>query len=270
MQTTIDLAFWISVILLLTREAGLILRPHQQQYVADLVEALTLRLEYIRPLLWLKGRSLRTQARPLLLIGSSQLLLLVAYGFSRTNLPAIRSGTAGVTDQIYVLALLLPMNLGVWSLTILFVQHLMQKPNPTRIALCWAVFAPLFPRLLTNTYVLVSTLIHYTQSGELACTFDAMGTHRVICHASPVSYLGAVGSLGAMLFGPVAIQAALAIEIVLAIVLVAGSTTVLEVALRFMRGVGWRLVEHKHGAFAGILAITAVLLGIAKLLLGSS
>jgi hypothetical protein len=239
MNTTVSTLLIVGVLINLVKASDMILRPHQQKRLQESFERLTLWLEDTKPLNWYK--SLTTSK------GKYILLALSLPAFMFLAVPRLGIGFGVVSAVFYYAFLRLIFRSGL-SITNWLLGTRGFASFINRFFLFTAIEAIAFV-LFIMTFRLTN---HLFERGE-----DA---HWLMILALIVLILLLLLLLINILSG--------AIWLMGWIVVTATATfLLLEILLKVLRGVAWRIVEHNRGVFAAITFIATILLGIAELYL---
>lgn len=265
-STTINVLFVISLALTVMKASGLVLRPHQRKVVDDKLESATLWLDYRRPIQWLRRQSFSRQFNKLLLLGIIELFVAFAVLISGVDHKRFLDETLTASENAYLVLSVLIASVAIWSSVILVLRLFPLKWALWVILIgCIPFVGPLWRILSTYQSSLVS-LVSYVQEGELICTLKPE-LNRLVCIEFPWTFGGFLASFALLVLGQAALILMLVGEAAIGTILVASFFLIGEVALSMARVVMWRVVEYEKGAFAALLVLATVLLGILKLYL---
>ena len=254
MKSTLEILLVLGIVINLVKGADLLLRPHQAKWVQNKWESLTLWLDYTKPIDWFfKGG--RTKGLMLVLY----LLLFpwfVYYMMSLVlNEPLGRCWTAFYIGIFYLVSL---ANFAILS----------DKKGPG------AVSGQLDITIMVN---LQYYLFRWLKEGQTVrqqvvrlLTISCLGTTLVLLYLA-FGYLTlgkrVSGCLVALFFQGllVSFSAVLAMGFVSSItLLVSLGMFIVELVLKLLRGIAWRIAEYNKGALAAIMLLITVSLGLAE------
>lgn len=262
----IDLLFAVSLALTVMTSAGLVLRPHQRKLVDAKLEIVTLWLDYRRPIDWLRQQSFRGQFNKLLLLGIVQLGVVCVVILNRLDYNRFVAGAFTASENASVVLTVLIASVVMWSLIILILRLIPLKWG------FWIVVIGSMPsvgflwRILSTYHISLASLVSYAEKGRLTCTFSPEFS-RLICGESPWTLGGFLVSFALLILAEAALVLALLSEAVIGAILIAGVLFAAEFTLSIARSIMWRVVEYEKGAFAALLVLATMLLGILKLYL---
>ena len=239
MRITVDVLLIVGLILNFVKAGDLILRPHQLKWFQDKVEHMTLWLDFTKPL-----KALKT------LTGDDGRLALLVLGY----VPAIFF--FAVTQAIQPsepkgISLFTYLNFGILIL-------LIKKGLPiTR----WLVGDGRITSFLKRFM-----LLSIGQLVALVCLVLSVRSTGYLSDHSNEHFL-----LGALFVVDILVAVALVllnlaystIWLACFLTIIASSFLLMfELLLKFARGIAWRIVEYNKGAFAAIILIVTVALGL--------
>ena len=262
MQRTIEILLVIGILVNIIKGADLILRPHQQKWFQDKFESLVLWFDYAKPIDWFIKREGAKK------IYISQALLLVTFlygGFFLINSRSMKGGWSwwGILIILYFVIY------GVG-------QVISIKSNQDSKGLN--------PELLTNKY----------DRRVIRWLFGSQSLRQRLSRHLIVSTLGFVATFWLYIILDIGRDplnppgSSLLIELVLVVqgvsivigflLIVAGilSFSILvfsllfllsELMLKIIRGIAWRIAEYNKGAFAAIVLLATIVLGVIELYL---
>jgi hypothetical protein len=254
LSSALDAAFLIALLTLLVKAGDFLLRPHQQRCVQSKMETATLWLDYRRPALWYA---------------------------KIVNKPVVRLVGLIATVGIYALAYMIAHQAGSEGFAL--------YANPIVIGVI------LLPLLMAQRIAgRLGRVMHGVMAGEKDEHYGRaygpklffLRSLEAIAVLSIASVI-VVGIAGAVLYGvqslvldrgfelgpellvlisivafPFAIEAVTATLIFVVVCSLIGLIATCHVALIAIRAVCWRIVEYNKGAWAAILVIVTVMLGV--------
>lgn len=252
-STTIHILFTVSLLLTLMKGADLILRSHQQKWLQDKLETLTLRLNYINVFEWYSKNLSFVLIR---LMGV--LALLFASSFLNYPLSRLFSITIGSNFILFLSSLGLAFFLNfrtkqiqVDSFNYLDGKDLSEKKENY----------PLFKYIsrsleLLKSYILMIFVLIMT------CSIGIYFLDKYYLKQNlPVFIFSLIPTL------PIILDFAGILITLLLILIFSGIIIVLHILMRLIESICWRIVEYNKGAFAAINIIITVCLGAVELYL---
>ena len=253
----IDLALYVSVMIALLKGGSLFLRKHQQNYIQNHLETLTLKVDYLSPIRWLKSKKIKGNEHILLLFSFLNLIFISGIYFLYKEIDyKIYS-----IDLVIVTFIILS---AFWSLLFSLFFYLDKVAKDTVIAktvLYLVTFHSLFSPSgalfgLTNLYSgLIYVLVNYFQDGVLISKSNMPESVSIFTVA--------------LLFSPMIMSLFLSIvvniEVISGVLVVSICIILLDLLLRIVKALLWRIVEYKSGAFEAIILLLLILLLIVKL-----
>ena len=236
MRLTVDSLLIVGIFLNLVKAGDLILRPHQVRYFQDRFEHLTLWLDFTKPL-----KALKT------LTGEEGRLGLLVLGY---------------VPSIIVFALLQayqpPNELGVTLITYLNFGMLILLIKSGLATTGW-LFGDGRLRSFLKRFALAS-VVEFAALGSLGLSVYVLSERsNGLLWLYWLLFLVVVGLV---LLNLVSSTIWLACFLT---ILASSILLVLELILKFVRGIAWRIVEHNKGAFAAVILITTIALGFVDL-----
>jgi hypothetical protein len=239
MHITVDVLLIVGLILNFVKAGDLILRPHQLKWFQDRFEHMTLWLDFTKPLKALKTLTSDDGRLALLVLGYVPAIFVLA----ATQAPQA-SEPKGISLITY-------LNFGI-------LIFLIKKGLPiTR----W-----LFGDGRVTSFLKRFMLLSIGQLVALVCLVLSV---RLIVYLSDHSnehfLLGALFVVDILVLLALALLNLVYSTIWLACFLTIVASSILlifEILLRFARGIAWRIVEYNKGAFAAIVLIVTVALGL--------
>jgi hypothetical protein len=270
MELTVRILFIIGLLVSAIKGADLILRPHQQKWVQDKCDSLALHLEYTKPITWFTENGILQNwfwvfflLGILLLLGLIRCwclmpvaILIVWLYRKELDIPKWLEGEFNsTTDSEASLENLL--------------KYLAKQEH--------ALLSWLFDSESYLEYLFRSLMIALIHFGAICLIFAGMYAVAALLEiAKP--YLRHVSGLKNYMgrkFGPTVFVLFIAALVCLT---VAGFPAVLvtifmlllfiaELLLKVMRSIAWRVVEYNKGAYAALVLIITIALGIAEIFL---
>ena len=239
MRITVDVLLIVGLILNFVKAGDLILRPHQLKWFQDRFEHLTLWLDFTKPL-----KALKTLTSD----DGRLALLMLAY------VPAIvffAATQALQTPEPKGVSLITYLNFGI-------LIFLIKRGLPvTSWLLGDGRVSSFLKRFLVLSIGQLAALVPLVLSG--------LSTAYLSDHSKEHLLLGVLFVVDALVLFALVLLNLVYSTIWLAcfLTIVASSILlILEMLLKFARGIAWRIVEYNKGAFAAIVLIVTVALGL--------
>lgn len=259
MEKGIDIALIIGVILNLSKGADLILLPKQKEWVQEKFENLTIWLDDIKPISWFQVFTTLKAQKIFLIIGIIEFLLIpvIAY-FFQDPFPTEAKSFQGF--QIVALLIgfaTLPFARNKMGLII--TGWLVKHKSSIKFIFRFIIFI-VVGYLFFIIYQIIAMGIVYLISSEPTY----FGAFSKIFEFSSIESKLIRGSILLVwpiftLFFVIAQTFGLLVYITIFIYLI-------ELILRVLRGVFWRLVEYNKGAFSAVILVVTIVLSIYKLI----
>jgi hypothetical protein len=282
MQDAVEVLLVLGIVINFIKGADLILRPHQQKWLQQRLDTLALHLDYTKPLEWYKRRAVGSKMWLLicaLIFFVSGFILTWLFNKPRWGLILIFPGLSALTVELtaHVAELnrrfekIFPNHPGpkaVSRSTEKLINWFMQSGTtvqlivrPTILALGTALLSIAFQRILR----------------ELAARFPQFlePAIKVLVVVLAVFWLLKISrhkvmwefrKMGFVQF----IMVFMGIGAISVIMLISGLIMFIsELALKLLRAITWRIVEYNKGAFAAIILLITIALGIAEIYLKS-
>ena len=232
----LDATVIVGVLMLLTKAADVLLRPHQQRRLQAFLESVTLRLSYTS---MIAGASELARRHPwrlvllLALLAPLQLFILAPF------VAFVMATTLGATQE------------QIQQFFGGFLFAIMIAAIPAAFVLRWVLRDASGWRIPVRYGSLLTALVMATIGSEW------MVGHDITLGSRPLQIVLDVGMIviGALF------TALFIVAWVLAFALIA------HVVLRLLEATAWRIVEYQRGAWAAVVAIATVLLGALDLYL---
>lgn len=234
MERIVDVLFVIGLIVNLLKGADLILRPHQQKWVQEKFESFTLWLTDTKPLQLYRNLSKQKVKTVIAILASTYLvssLILMVYFF---HYPQRADGDV-FEDPLGVSLLIVGGLVAVTMIAYPITQWLLKSTN----------FAFFLLRFLSLIVLLI---------GLRFCTKPFLDSGNANAAVALLLYIAWLS---------------LAVVITAGVFVIAFSVILVlsESFLVIVRGVAWRIAEYNKGAFAAIILIITIALGVAELYL---
>jgi hypothetical protein len=260
---TLSSALTVTVIvgvLLTSLKAGdLVLRPHQQQWLLAKLEDATLWLDYRRPIAWYRSL-LSPIVLELAALVATFATYTVVFSWARISVPTLLDSQQ--FGGIVALVLFFPMIRYAHRLSTIMLAMMAGKKDEYH----GRTYGPgLF--LVRSTEAIATLLAGFVVAVVLAyCIqlFPLIGLQQITFGIYPE--LLALAVISAFPFAMEVIAIAIVFALVSSLIALIG---VAHVALIFVRGLCWRIIEYNKGAWAAIVVIVTVILGIWQLSLPS-
>jgi hypothetical protein len=234
----VDVLFVVGILANLIKVSDMILRPYQQNRLQEKLEELTLWLDYTRPLKWFEKHISPTVLHALFLISGG---IVIFVSFIVVSFIYLSEKVESIDTAIVLMFLL--------SCGTVFIAVKWLDPPIIRWLFAGASRLSFAKRFLMLTLVSVGV----TGVFAVANPFDSFSYEAfflvLLITAPIVTFVNVINYLGYIL------------------ILTVAASTVLEVVLRIIRGVAWRVVEYNKGAFAALVLVVTVALGVAELYL---
>jgi hypothetical protein len=249
----LDAAFLIALLTLLVKAGDFLLRPHQQQWVQSSFETATLWLDYRRPALWYTKIVNKTVVRLVGLIatvGIYALAFMIAHQARSEGF--VLYANPIVIGAILVVLLMSQRTAGRLGRVMHGVMAGEKDEHDGR------AYGPhlFFLRSLEAIAVLsIASVIVIGIAGAVLFGVQSMLDHGF--ELGPESLV-----LISIVAFPFAIEAVTAVLIFVVVCSLTGLIATCHVALIAVRAVCWRIVEYNKGAWAAILVIVTVILGV--------
>jgi hypothetical protein len=279
MERTVDVLFLIGFFINLVKGADLILRSHQQKWLQDKCNSLARRLDYTKPLKWYANRKIARAAflfEPVIFL--LVLCLPAIFEFSWFHL--LIGICLTLVFLIQILRILSSKDrLEEWE------GRLINEHNPPiKILNClplqnWLLNSNNFrQRLLRPFYIILLSTALILLIGAAFYGLNRWGhfiTSGVIGNEVDNS-MSETALLGFLLMAPIIIFVVLCIVCAEFILLGIPSLIILmasllflavEFLLKIIRAIVWRIAEYNKGAFAAIILLITIALGIGELYL---
>jgi len=264
MPRALDLLFGVGVLINVLKLSDLLLRKHQRQRVQTLMDAMTLWLDYTRPVAWFRKLVDRNEARPFIWV--SVIVVLLFLGLMLLGSPDIvLFGEFGPPDSVMVAT----AGLFVLGLVPVLIRWIGLP------VIRWIVAPGSFMQVLIR-YVLSMLLLILSlgPAGPVIGVVLAIpfGIVLVVVEAVVSSFTGAEPRLdGGQIITAVLLPFAAAVQSMLVapglVLLTWGLLFIVDVARRLVTGLAWRVVEYNQGAWAGLTALATAAVGIVDLYL---
>lgn len=273
MQRTVEILLVIGILVNLIKGADLLLRTHQQKWLQDKFETLTLKLDYTRPLDWYMKGGKAVRLYWLLWMAAPLLTGIIFLPFREYYLWFLLLAFVNITTYArdYKLVFAKPRT----EAQLQRLDNRLKKRGASGIRIerkfsNWIMGSPtygqhLFRRFaLTILSIIVVLLLMTIMEGltyvqnlilsrnnwpsyilfAIYIYFVLQLCFRYLYVALPILFIGIIG-----------------------FIILICSTTILiaEVLLRILRGIAWRIAEYNKGAFAAIVLLVTIALGIAEL-----
>lgn len=281
MQGTIEILLILGIIINLIKGADLILRPHQQKWIQDKFDTFTLWLDYSRPLNWYNTRrvggiTLGAGFRILTIVGIISIALdhlswitasvalivcsAIVISFVRAQMgkarPVNQDGVISVNQDIKPSKLFFPIRINDQLVDWLFKskdiwQYLLRTFLTVLLALV----------LILIIYIALQGLFY-----SLAFVSDLTGINIKINRVNLIVTLMLLIIPLLIYFGIVVISMPLILTGAASLFPLISSVLFLmfEAVLKIIRGIVWRAAEYNKGAFAAIVLLVTVVLGIVE------
>jgi hypothetical protein len=249
MQRTVEILLVIGVLVNLVKGADLLLRPHQQKWLQEKVETTTLWLTYLKPLRFYKTLSKRNSQIVIAVIASAY------YGFLILQLAVIHE--AVVTSSIKFFVFPSPGNklFGDLFLKVVVLGFGIGTIQFAFPAIRWLLEGTRFQYFLLKFSLFVFLLLITFGIAIALNAIDSPILKQLILNALILCTLFLLVSLLLVLSAGVTV-------IIYSILLL-----LLEGLLILLRGIAWRIAEYNKGAFAAIIVIITITLGITEVYL---
>lgn len=288
MQRTVEILLVIGVLVNLIKGADLILRPHQQKWLQDKFDTLALRLDYTKPLDWYDDRIIKkvyAAVTVILIVGGSLSFLSlgwfhwiwggIAILFVLSTIQSMITAPfeTEVTNQEFRRSVLERMKKEEWDSKDDFFWH---KSKLIEMKLAdWVtgsktvsqhLYRPLLMVLVSQTIYIVSIstiLIPY----NLVRRYFGVDIESNLTLVISILVLAVLGNFIRSKIKPltsVLSPVAKVGSISFFIFLVSLFIITAEFTVKILRGIVWRIAEHNKGAFAAIVLIITIALGVAE------
>jgi len=262
LRHTLDVALALGVFINLVKAGDLVLRPNQQARVQAWIEDLTLRVEEIRPIGWLERMTSTRAHVVLVLIGVSEfllvyfLILLVNAGKASAHAPV--GSNAFVMNLAASLCSVPALVLTATRYGQPFVAWLVGPPPVRGVTRRFLKTIALgFLVLVIYEAILFGLVDLLWGEGP----FDAMDLP--MGQGGPgIWVLGG----GLLVIWPVFTWFWVITQVGGLIMWAVAGVRLFEILLKAIRALCWRVVEYNKGAWAAVVLIITVVLGLAKLL----
>lgn len=258
-MTILDLVLIIGILTNVVKGADLILRPHQQKWINDKFESLTLWLDYAKPLKWFSNLATSRGQIILILIGSLELVAvaIIVLLFKRNdNVPRSERLT-----QILVLVI-----------SLLCIPVIVKRIGPKVTSWLFGDakilrFLMRYILLIIGGYIILGlyqavVMIFIWLFSSRKSYFDFMDATLDSNSWEHSAYLISIMALWPFFtFFWILIQVG-GIVLWAAVILF-----LLEVLLKIGRGIAWRITEYNKGAYAALTLILTIFIGIVDLYL---
>lgn len=262
MQRIVEILLIVGILTNVLKGAEILLRPHQQKKVQTFFDHLTLKLEYTSPLKWF-GYFLKNKIQ-VVFITIASLFLLIGY------LGILLSDFADLYYERYSDDHSYPADIPIFVITI-------------AVAICIAIWAvPTSIVLIYRGNRVVKWL--YAEGNSSIFTKRLFYFWGVPVFFNMVPILGLIPIVPAIILEKILPSILFWIFLfiyALALVIVSGCWSVigfaayftflaqitcfcLEVLVRLLRAIAWRIVEYNKGAFAAVILLFTVLLGVVE------
>lgn len=251
MQRTVEILLAIGILVNLIKGADLILRPHQQKWLQDKFETLTLRLSDTKPLTWfghitnpvffwvlalITGFPLAYALGQPLLFANSLRDLSFYTGLILLSLSSINKANTYAKGFISYIGGTRDKKKGTSYSFWTFIKRFL------RVSLSLIILCSLIGFAM---YILSSLWLHFSP------------------HSKPVPKLELL-RISFIPAWPFIFHFLNILTVCSLIILAAGLLLVTEILLIFIRAVCWRIAEYNKGAFSAIILIVTVSLGVAE------
>jgi hypothetical protein len=232
----INALFVVGVLVNLIKVGDILLRPHQQRWMQNKLEELTLWLDYTKPLKWFdKHVTPRVLNIVLIICGSFTVIISIIVKLVRNDL------FFGVGFAWYLFF--------VCATVFIIVKWL--KP----IIISW-LFVGARHLSFVKRFILL-TVISFAIALLIAFIANYIGC---LCENSLLWPLSAIVI-------SIATYVTVIYYLGLILILTVIISIVLEIILKIFRGVAWRIIEYNRGSFAAIVLLITVSLGVIDLYL---
>lgn len=258
--SVINVLFAIGIFSNLVKLGDLILRPSQQQIVQRAVDRLTLWLDYTRPLDWLRRLLTKNSGRTF--IRFTTIFVIIS------NIGQILSG-GGLFGILVFSAIPQHFHIGIkifaLTITVLLTPFIVNRYG-VRIAL-WLVADG---RLLWLLLRYVGCAILGAVGFGLLVALLGIPILLILLASGGDPDPNIVMAISFLVTLPL-------FEVMITILMVPGLAIIsmyflvpLDICLRLLRGLAWRVAEYSKGAWAALMLLATVFLGIATIILNSS
>lgn len=253
MQRTVDILLVIGILVNLIKGADLVLRPHQQKWLQKKFESLALWLDYTKPLKWYmslvhkKVYSVLFFTAPFIVIA-----LPLAPSIVKSGIAPLWWGVFVVVFGIIATIVTIASAFGISNLEDDLPSERPPFYDVLSLGQYWLINSDSFAQQLLRHLLVVAT---------------SVGLWLIIS-STKTNIFGKGGFLIEILNGIVFLTfcfitwgfaASSFLIIIFVLILLAA-----EVMLKFFRGLVWRIVEYNKGAFAAIVLIVTIVLGVTE------
>lgn len=251
MQRTVEILLVIGILVNLIKGADLILRPHQQKWVQDKFETLTLRLSDTKPLTWFGYITNPVIFWVLALIIGFPL----AYALGQ---PLLFANT--LKDLSFYTGLVL---LSLWNMNkantyatgfISYIGNAKEKKGGKSYS--FRTFIKRFLRVSLSFIILCSLI-------GIAMYILSSVWLNFSPHSRPISRLELL-RISFIPAWPFIFHFLSILTVCSLIIFAAGLLLIIEILLVFIRAICWRIAEYNKGAFAAIILIVTIALGVTE------
>ena len=255
-KNTVHILFTISLLLTLMKGVDLTLRPHQQKWLQDKLETLTLKLNYANVFKWY-SKNLSS----LMIKFTGVLSLLIVASFLHEAVNRIFATTIASNFILFLstfgLAIFInfrtkPIQVGSFN----YIGGKDVRENNKNYSL--AMYTKRSLRVLLSYLRMISLILGLYYFGIYA--LDKFYLKQNL----PVFLFSLISSF------PVTIDFLGILISLLLILLLSGIVGILHLLLRLIEAICWRIVEYNKGALAAINVIITVVLGVTELYLKSA
>lgn len=279
MQSAVQILLVLGIVINLIKGADLILRCHQQKWLQDKLDTLALRLDYTKPLEWYKRKTIGSKYWLLLCgliffaAGTVAMLIVKSHWMAVVLLPGgcalsveLTAHVAEQNRRLDKIGISVPR--GVGESTEKLINWFMQSDTtaqlilkPTICALITAALSIAFERILYELVKRFPDRVMGAMTVLVVLFFIFLVSRLLRLNLLPLwQKLRFVDFL--MIF--------MGIGAISVIMLISGLLMFTsELILKLLRGVTWRIAEYNKGAFAAIILLLTVVLGVLEAYLKS-
>ncbi|NEO21889.1 MULTISPECIES: hypothetical protein [unclassified Moorena] len=266
MEEFVDALLVIGILANLVKGGDLFLRESQKQKVQDISESITIYLDDLRPISWLRPLTTQKAQHWIIVVGVIEFVIVMVVAFTLQRLDPVDDNIFGLS---LILTQLLALVLSGLSLPFIFktgpktMSWLLQDERPLQF-LCRFLRLIVFGYVIGGAYqlflLLLISLISLVigQGGffnSLEFLFQA-GSWQQLTYV-----------VGLLMIWPAFTYFWIVVQSVGLILWLVVLIIMLETCLLVLRGFAWRVVEYSKGAYAALLLAVTIILGLVSLFL---
>lgn len=263
----IDSLIFITALLMITKAGELILRPHQRRAFDDAFDTLTIKIDDTKPMLWFLSLHHRKYWHIYLAIGLISPITFSIWLSQYTPKP----GTEVLEYTDHEKFLLVVVG---WLTSMIFIngillllRFLTRKSAFILFTAFFVVFGRWYIGIMQSYSISLGSIIKYLTTGSVYAFPNPNGTEPYwIWEPGAFSGFHSYHLLLYSILGEVVFFATILVQIFLVILALSLLTGVVDIVVRFIRALLWRISEFSNGPFMGLMVLFGAMLGLARVL----